>query len=247
MIINLSKLFCLAFLLSTSLFGVHASEAVDDSLSSCKESLKNKSVPLGQMVGVSVYRMFNKYPPVGAREVQLEQVYAVLKDKVKSIDVSPGCLREQLLSSAEKYYGDGLVKVTNADVVPVRVYSAEKGYLLVFLYPGYLELDGTGKEVSAGVASYGIDGELLGVIERAATWANNEGTLNLRESCITDMNISTSEKNVGPFERRGDGEVILYDPPFEEERVIKGILGNTYSSVGGYECSAGSYIKLNKK
>jgi hypothetical protein len=244
--VNFPKLFCLVLLLPI-FCEAQASDVGGESLASCKESLKSKAVAFGQMVGVSVYRMFNKYPPVGAREVQLEQVYSVLKEKVKSVDISPGCLREQLLSSAQKYYDDGLVKVTNADVVPVRVYSAEKGYLLVFLYPGYLELDGTGEEVSAGVASYGTDGRLLGVIERVATWANNEGTLNLRESCVTDMNITTSEKHVGPFERREDGEVILYDPPFEEERVIKGIFGNTYSSVGGYECSAGSYIKLNKK
>lgn len=189
--INLSKLLCMVFCLLPSFFGVQASE-VNNTLGACKESLKSKAVPLGQMVGVSVYRIFNKYPPVGGREVQLGEVYSVLKDKVRGVDVSPECLRENLLSSAERYYDGRMVKVTNSDIVPVRIYSAEKGYLLVFLYPGYLELDGTGEELSAGLAEYGGNGKLLGVIERVATWANNEGTLNLRESCITDMNISGS-------------------------------------------------------
>lgn len=240
--------FKLLFLMSFLHVGeTEASSADIGRVGDCKESLRSIATPLKRMTGISVYRLFNKYPPVGLREVQLEEIYGSLKNKIKGVDISSDCFRDGVLVSAIKWHSDSMRKIVNEDVVPLHVYSGESGYLMVFLYPGYKELDGTGEEVSAGMATYDADGELLKVVERVSTWANNEGTLVLRDSCLTEFHISTSEIRVDPFERQESGEVIVYDPPFELSRNMDGIFGNKYSTSGGYECLASSYIKLNKK
>lgn len=215
--------------------------------SSCRESLDAAATPYKGYIGVSTYRIFNKFPPDGLREVDLVEIYGELKSKVGVVRISSDCFRDQLLASAVWYPQGKEMKVTNNDIFPVRVFKRENEYLVVFIYSGYINVDGTADEVAAAIAVYDRDGVLLSVIERAASWANNEGTLVLREACLAGDMISISDRWIYPDKRREDGEVVSYEPTYELSKETSVLVDGKSASQGGYECPSNFYIRVNKK
>jgi hypothetical protein len=225
---------------------VYASDDQQEA-SSCRESLNAAAIPYKGYIGISTYRIFNKFPPDGLREIDLRNIYGDLKSRVGVVGVSSDCFREQLLTSAVWYPQGKEAKVTNNDIFPVRVFKRGNEYLVVFVYSGYIDVDGTADEVAAGIAVYDRDGILLRVVERAASWANNEGTLVLREACLADDMISVSDRWIYPDKRREDGEVISYEPTYDVSKETSVLIDGKSPSRGGYECPSNSYIRVSKK
>lgn len=216
-------------------------------LASCEKRLKDLSVSVKGPVGISVYRVFNAFPPEGRGEIDHESIVRSIKSRVKSVDLASDCFPERLLKSAMWYGPKEMQEVLNDDVVPVRVLSGEKGYFVVFLYPGYIERDGTGTELAAGVAVYGKDGELVQVFEGVSSWAGNEGTLLMRESCLYGETISFSNRRFYPDQVSEDGYVITYDLMFDISKSMKYLFSAGGDKDGGYECPSSSYIKVGRK
>lgn len=163
------------------------------------------------------------------------------------VKVSPDCFIGQLLSLAVWYVNGKKEKVTNEEISPVRVLKRKDGYLVVFLYPGYMDDDGASYEIAAGIVFYSKTGELLRVLERAASWANNEGTLVLRESCMTGDTISIAERWIYPDKRQEDGKVVSYKPIYDVSKDTSDLVDGNYPSQGGYECPGNSYISAGAK
>lgn len=226
---------------------VTASETAHGSVGLCGESLEALSVPFKGPVGISSYRLFNGYPPVGSRETRLDKVLKKLNSNVKVVDVSSACFQREMLSSAVLYAQGGLRKVLNSELLPIRVLKLDKGYLMLFLYPGYIEQDETGEELAVGIAEFEHSGELKRVIERVSSWAGNEGTLLLRESCLYMESISLVDRRAYPDEVTEQGRVMSYELMFDISKSMRYLFFNEDASPGGYECPSGSYIKLNKK
>jgi hypothetical protein len=245
--IDFALLLCfliVAFSPAKEAFGI---ESGGKALASCEKRLKDLSLPFKSPAGISVYRIFNVFPPVGRGEIDHEPIVRSIKSRVKSIDLASDCFPERLLKSAMWYGPKEMQEVLNDDVVPVRVLSGEKGYFVVFLYPGYIERDGTGTELAAGVAVYGKGGELVQVFEGVSSWAGNEGTLLMRESCLYGETISFSNRRFYPDQVSEDGYVITYDLMFDISKTMKYLFSTGGDRDGGYECPSSSYIKVGKK
>jgi hypothetical protein len=225
-------------------FGV---ESGNKALASCEKRLKDLSVPFKSPAGISVYRMFNVFPPVGRGEIEHGPIVRNIKSRVESIDLASDCFPERLLKSAMWYGPNEMQEVLNDDVVSVRVLSGGKGYFVVFLYPGYIESDGTGTELASGVAVYKKNGELVQVFEGVSSWAGNEGTLLMRESCLYGETISFSDRRFYPDQVTEDGYVITYDLMFDISKTMKYLFSTGDGNDGGYECPSNSYIKVGKK
>ncbi|MBD9514535.1 hypothetical protein [Pseudomonas sp. PDM22] len=226
---------------------VRASETTNESVGLCRESLEAVSIPFKGPTGISSYRLFNGYPPVGSRETQLDKVLESLSSSVKLLNVSSACFRREMLTSAVLYASGGIRKVMNGELLPVRVIKMEKGYLMIFLYPGYIEQDETGEELAIGIAEYERSGELRRVIERVSSWAGNEGTLLLRESCLYIESISSVDRRAYPDEVTEQGYVISYELMFDISRTMEYLFFDGSASQGGYECPGNSYIRAHGK
>lgn len=216
-------------------------------LASCEKRLKDLSVPFKGPAGISVYRMFNVFPPVGRGEIEHESIVRNVKFRVKSIDLASDCFPERLLKSVMWYGPKEMQEVLNDDVVPVRVLSGGEGYFVVFLYPGYIESEGTGTELAAGLAVYKKNGELVQVFEGVSSWSGNEGTLLMRESCLYGETISFSDRRFYPDQVTEDGYVITYELMFDISKTMKYLFSTGDGSDGGYECPSNSYIKVGRK
>lgn len=236
----------LIFVASLFSVEVQASSSEAEALQLCRESLGGSAVSFDRVVGVSAYRLFNKFPPVGLGEVGIDTVYRSLGSKISPVKISVECFREELLKSASWYPAGKEVKVSNEDVVPIQVIRKEGVYLLVFVYPGYIDSEGTADEVAVGMAVYEVSGKLVKVLERIASWANNEGTLVLLDSCLHDETISYSERRVDPDEVTERGKVITYDSVFDVSKSMEYLFAEISGSSGGYECPASSYIRVKK-
>lgn len=224
--------------------------ATDESFgypSQCAESLEKSYEKLDKSIGISTYRLLNAYPPKNDEGPSVTHVIPRLKSSFRRLNVSPACFEEDLVKSTGLYSSGKMVNVSNDDVIPVRVFKYKEFYLLIFLYPGYVERDDTGDELAAGMAVYKKgSGSLLEVIEGIASWANNEGTIVLRESCLRSEVISTSVRYFYPDKYGEGGRVIGYEPVFDVSKITRNIMSEEVSSSGGYECLDSSYIKLER-
>lgn len=245
--IDFALLLCVLIAVFSPLKEASGVESGDKASASCEKRLKDLSIPFKSPAGISVYRMFNVFPPVGRGEIEHESIVRNIKSRVKSIDLASDCFPERLLKSAMWYGPKEMQEVLNDDVAPVIVLSGEKGYFVVFLYPGYIERDGTGTELAAGVAVYGKDGALVQVFEGISSWAGNEGTLLMRESCLYGETISFSNRRFYPDQVSEDGYVITYDLMFDISKSMKYLFSAEGEADGGYECPSSSYIKVGKK
>ncbi|MEP9320095.1 hypothetical protein ABKS89_23335 [Pseudomonas sp. LABIM340] len=245
--IDFSLLICILVVAFSPVKEAFGSESGDKKLASCEKRLKDLSVALRGPVGISVYRMFNVFPPIGRGEIDHESIARSIKSRVKSIDLASHCFPERLLKSAMWYGPKEMQEVLNDDVVPVRVLSGEKGYFVVFLYPGYIESEGTGTELAAGVAVYKKNGEFLQVFEGVSSWAGNEGTLLMRESCLYEEAISFSYRRFYPDKVTEDGYVVTYDLMFDISKSMRYLFSSEDALQGGYECPGNSYIRVNRK
>jgi hypothetical protein len=101
--------------------------------------------------------------------------------------------------------------------------------------------------LAAGVAVYKKSGELVKVVERVSSWAGNEGTLLVRESCLYGETISFSDRRFYPDQVTEEGYVITCDLMFDISKSMKYLFSVVGDKEGGYECPSSSYIRVGKK
>lgn len=233
------------FLLSSSV-EANASDYMAGALEKCKVSLEKASSSSRKTLGISTYRLLNDYPPLGGEKILIEQALGEVMRRVKKISIASECFYEDFIKSNMKYSLGGLEKISKNDLIPIRILDIENGYLMVFIYPGYIEKEGTGFELVTGLAVFNKSGGLLRVFERAASWANNEGTLILRESCVKSGLLSISDRWVYPDKVLDDGTVVSYASVYEVSQETQSIFDEKISSKDGYECPDESYISIDE-
>jgi len=209
--------------------------------STCLAELRAKSSPFRKNVGISTYRLLNAFPPSARQEVDLSS--ALLKIKGNVPVMSDACISRRILASAHKQSSSGLVLVEKEDFIPILIMRKGINYLVVYVHPGYIEEDGTGDELAADLVVYNNSGGVEDVVERIASWSNNEGTLLLRESCLSSNAMVTVEKYYYPEKVSAEGVVLGYGKAEEIFRSVHGLFGDVKGGYKEVECPTSSYVR----
>lgn len=176
----------------------------DASSTACLASLRANSGG-GKISELSVFREFNKYPPVPSSVLKPRNV----KLPAGQINLASQCLA-YLPFDFDVFDDDKLRKGRLDDVSPIYLWEVETGYLVVYIYRGYEQEDGEGEMVVMSAAMYDALGRVDEYIKEVSSWYEYEGSIRIRDAKFRGREVVISEMVFDPVRLGVEGRVLKY-------------------------------------
>jgi len=181
----------------------------------CLASLKARARAPRERETVSIFRMFNAYPPRPGALHDAQDFDAVDVRRLHRVNISPDCL-PSLPFTFDVYERDaeGDIRRRTAkpgDLHPIRALRLKTGNFLVLYAHRMIESSLAGEYVVAvSAVMFNTEGRVSDYVPQISLYLTNESSLWLEDATLDDVGLTVAYANIDPERRDRAGNVLEY-------------------------------------
>lgn len=191
----------------------------------CLASLKARARAPRERETVSIFRMFNAYPPrpgavLGADDVDVR--------RLRRVNISPDCL-PTMPFTFDFYKHDAGVEVTRrtanpGDLYPIRALRLKTGnFLVLYAHRAIETADHGGDVVMVSAVMFSKNGRVSHHVPQISLYGSYESSLWMEDAQLDDRELVVTYRNFGPRHQDREGNVleyVLYAPELRRRYIL---------------------------
>jgi hypothetical protein len=178
----------------------------------CLASLKAHARAPRTPETISIFRMFNTYPPRPGAVLDAEDVDV---RQLRRVSISPDCLPSLPFTFDVHEYiaGRGVTRRTAipADMLPIRALRLKTGsFLVLYAHRAIETADHEGDVVMVSAVMFGKQGQASHHIPQISLYGSYEGSLWMEDAQLDDTGLFVTHTNIDPRREDSEGNVLEY-------------------------------------
>lgn len=196
----------------------------------CLASLKAHARAPRARETVSIFRMFNAYPPRPGAVLDAEDVDAVDVRRLRRVNISPDCLPSLPFTFEFYHHAEGSGTPTKAqpgDLYPIRALRLKTGsFLVLYAHRAIETADHGGDVVMVSAVMFNKDGRGSHHVPQISLYVSYESSLWMEDAQLDDEGLTITSTSIDPERRDRVGNVLRYTPAHGPELQRRYILKN---------------------